>query len=137
MEFIPPCSLAIQSSVHNMHWYHTAWIWIWMTKRPGVTSDGNFRSCLIRRSGYGWLFPFPVGGNGNNTIYLSTFIHLNNHLDGARGTLWIKLMKDYSLPQKGCVIPIEILPLNKIIYVLNTLAVFHYLLTFFHKKNIV
>ena len=47
---------------------HTAWIWIWMTKRPGVTSDGNC-SCLIRKSGYGLLFPFPVGGNGNNTIY--------------------------------------------------------------------
>jgi len=55
-------SKAIKSS-------HTAWIWIWMTKRPGVTSDGNFSSCLIRRSEYVWLFPFPVGGNGNDTIY--------------------------------------------------------------------
>ena len=45
-------------------------------KRPGVSSDGNFRSCLIRRSGYGWLFLFPVGGNGNNPIYslLSTVL---------------------------------------------------------------
>jgi hypothetical protein len=38
-------------------------------KWPGVASDGNFSSYLVRRSGYGWLFPFPVGGNGNNTIY--------------------------------------------------------------------
>jgi hypothetical protein len=35
---------------------HTAWIWIWMTKSPGVTSDGNFSSYLIKRSGYGRLF---------------------------------------------------------------------------------
>ena len=40
-----------------------------MTKTPGVASHGNFSSHLIRRSGYGWLFPFPVGGNGNNAIY--------------------------------------------------------------------
>ena len=40
-----------------------------MTKRPGITSDGNFNSFLIRRSGYGWLLPFPMGGNGNNPIY--------------------------------------------------------------------
>ena len=39
-------------------------------KRPSISSDGNFRSCLIRRSGYGQLFPFTVGGNGNNPIYL-------------------------------------------------------------------
>ena len=34
---------------------HIAWIWIGMTKRPGVTSDGNFSSYLIRRGGYGGL----------------------------------------------------------------------------------
>ena len=47
-----------------------------MTKLPGVTSDGNFSSCLIRRSEYTWLFPFPVGGNGNYSIYplLSTVL---------------------------------------------------------------
>ena len=38
-------------------------------QRPGVVSDGNFSSYLIRRSGFGLLFPFPVGGNGKNTIY--------------------------------------------------------------------
>ena len=37
--------------------HHMAWIWIWMVKRPVVASDGNFSSCLIRRSGYSWLFP--------------------------------------------------------------------------------
>ena len=68
----------LKSSILYVSWciFHTAWIWIWMTKRPGVTSDGNFSSYLIRRSGYGWLFPFPVGGNGNNPIYplLSTVL---------------------------------------------------------------
>ena len=48
---------------------HTPWIWISMTKRPGVSSDGNFSSYLIRKSGHGWLFLFPVGGIGNDTIY--------------------------------------------------------------------
>ena len=45
-------------------------------KRPGMTSDVNFSSYLIGRSGYGWLFPFPVGGNGNDPIYplLSTVL---------------------------------------------------------------
>ena len=27
--------------------HHIAWIWIWMIKRPGITSDGNFSSYLI------------------------------------------------------------------------------------------
>ena len=50
--------------------------WILNGKRPGIESDGNFSSYLIRRSEYGWLFPFPVGGNGNNPIYplLSAFL---------------------------------------------------------------
>ena len=45
-------------------------------KRPGVASDGNFSSFLIRRSVYDWLFLFPVGRNGNNPIYplLSAFL---------------------------------------------------------------
>ena len=60
-----------------------------MTKRPDVTSDGNFSSYLIKRSGYGWLYPFPVGGNGNNPIY-PLFFHLDKHLDGARDKFWIK-----------------------------------------------
>ena len=38
-------------------------------KRPGIASEGNFSSYLIRRSGYGCLFPFPMGLNENNTIY--------------------------------------------------------------------
>ena len=29
---------------------HIAWIWIWMTKRPGITSDSNFSSWLIGHS---------------------------------------------------------------------------------------
>ena len=51
-------------------------------KRPGIDSDGNFSSYLIRRSGYGWLFPFPVGGNGNNPIYplLSAFLSTWRHI---------------------------------------------------------
>ena len=55
---------------------HTASIWFWMAKDVGVASGGNFSSYLIRRSEYGWLFPFPVGGNENNAIYplLSTWI---------------------------------------------------------------
>ena len=53
-------------------------------KRPGVDSDGNFSSYLIRRSRYGWLFPLLA------EMEIILFIHLNNHLDRARGTLWIK-----------------------------------------------
>ena len=66
--------------------------------RWGVTSDGNFIWYFIRRCGYGWLFLFPVSGNGNNPIYplLFTFIHLNKHLDRARGPLWISFIKDYT-----------------------------------------
>ena len=58
-------------------------------KWPGVASDGNFSSYFIRRSGCGWLFPFCVGGNGNNTIYplLSAVLM---HLDGAWDMFWIK-----------------------------------------------
>ena len=37
----------------------------------------------------------PVGGFWNNPI-LSTLIHLDKHLDGALGTLWINFAKDYS-----------------------------------------
>ena len=42
---------------------HIAWIWIGMIKRPGVTSDGNFSSYLIRRSEYGidYSDPDPKG----------------------------------------------------------------------------
>ena len=32
---------------------------------------------------------------GNNPIYLSTFIHLDKHLDRARGTLGIKFTKNW------------------------------------------
>ena len=49
--------------------FHIAWIWIWMTKRPGITSDGNFSSYLIGRSWYKHFQSFSMGGNGNNTIY--------------------------------------------------------------------
>ena len=28
------------------------------------------------------------------------FIHLNNHMDGARGTLWMSFVKNYSLPHQ-------------------------------------
>ena len=31
-------------------------------------------------------------------IPFTHFIHLDNHLDGARGTLWMRFIKDYSLP---------------------------------------
>ena len=65
--------LKVFNSICKLMHFHTAWIWIWMTKRPSVTSDGNFSSYLIKRSGYGQLFPFPVGGNGNNTIYPHLF----------------------------------------------------------------
>ena len=55
---------------HWLSWLpHTAWIWIWMTKRPGVASDGNFSSYLISRSWYNHFRSFSMGGNGNNTIY--------------------------------------------------------------------
>ena len=72
-------------------------------KRPGVSSDGNFSSYLIRRSGYCWLFPFPVGGNGNNPIYPQF-----KHMDGAWDMFWIKsldgtfkaLQKKYFGPKK-------------------------------------
>ena len=48
---------------------HRAWIWIWMTKRPGVDSDGDFSSYLISRSWYNHFRSFSMGGNGNNTIH--------------------------------------------------------------------
>ena len=56
-------------------------------KRPGVASDGNFSSYLTRWSGYGWLFLFPVGGNGNNQIYplLSTVLSTWTELETCFG----------------------------------------------------
>ena len=39
-----------------------------MTKRPGITSDGNSNSYLIGRSLNNYIRPFSMGGNGNNTI---------------------------------------------------------------------
>ena len=78
------------------HAFSTHWLDLNLNdKWPGVASDGNFNLYLIRKSGYGWLFPFPVGRIWK-LYYLFTFIHLNNHMDGARGTLWIKFTKDYS-----------------------------------------
>ena len=56
--------------------FHTARIWIWMTKRPGVASYGNFNSYLIGRSWYNHFWSFSRGRNVNNIIYpfLSTWI---------------------------------------------------------------
>ena len=75
-------------------------------KRPGVSSDGNFRSCLIRRSGYGWLFPFPVGGNGNNLIYpllstvLSTWTEPETFLDKVTWWHFHRTSKEVIWPKK-------------------------------------
>ena len=46
-----------------------AWIWIWMTKIPGVAFYGNFSSYLVGGSWYNHFRSFSMGGNGNNTIY--------------------------------------------------------------------
>ena len=43
-----------------LFWYHTAWIWIWMTKGPGITSDGNFSSYLICKSWYNHFHFLPA-----------------------------------------------------------------------------
>ena len=51
---------------------HRAWIWIWMTKRPGVDSDGDFSSYLIGRSWYNHFPSFSMDGNGNNPILCGT-----------------------------------------------------------------
>ena len=44
---------------------HIAWIWIWMTKRPCITSDGDFSSYLIGRNWYNHFRSFSMGGNEN------------------------------------------------------------------------
>ena len=59
-----------------------------MTKRQGATSENGFILKYERGKN-------PMSCFGNNPI-LSTFIHLDKHLDGARGTLWIKFTKYYS-----------------------------------------
>ena len=73
-----PChrSLAHDHAPDYTSAMNTARIWIWMTKRPGVTCDGNFNSYLICRNWYNHFRSFPMSGNGNNTIYplLSTWI---------------------------------------------------------------
>ena len=43
---------------------HIAWIWIWMTKRPGIASDDNFSSYMIGRSWCNHFRPFSMDGNG-------------------------------------------------------------------------
>ena len=56
----------------------------WPKDEVFVSSDNQLISYLIRRSGHGWLFPFPLSWNGNNPIYpfLSTCWIWNN-LEGA------------------------------------------------------
>ena len=61
--------LVLLSKFYPEKIFHMAWIWIWMTKRPGVASDGNFSSYLIGRSWNNHFQSFSMGGNGNNTIY--------------------------------------------------------------------
>ena len=96
----------------NLYDRHTAWIWIWMAKRPGVSSDlfqvysnnvwcNKFRSkhisntvlCLLRNSMHQTLLGTYTILKSHELIlrysYLSTFIHLNKHLDRARSTLWM------------------------------------------------
>ena len=68
----------------------------WPKDKAYVACNGRFDSFLInRRIGYGWLFPFPVRGNENNSIYplLCTWIT-------TRDTLWMNSKKDYSLSLK-------------------------------------
>ena len=43
---------------------HITWIWIWMTKRPCITSDGDFSSYLIGRNWYNHFWSFSMAGNG-------------------------------------------------------------------------
>ena len=38
----------------------------------------------------------PVSGFGNNPTYVSTFIHMDKHLNGTKDTLGIKFKKEYS-----------------------------------------
>ena len=58
---------------------HTAWIWILMVKRPGITFN-TFQAAL-----------FEI------LSYLSTFIHLDRQMDGARSTSWKNFIKYYCL----------------------------------------
>ena len=59
----------IKMTMESIMAIYTAWIWIWMTKRPDVDSDGDFSSDLIGRSWYNHFRSFSMGGNGNNPIY--------------------------------------------------------------------
>ena len=71
---------------------HAAWIRIWMTKRWGATSDNAFIFKKIK-------LKYKRENNFQRAVLeIIPFIHLDKHLDRARGTLWIKFTKNYSLP---------------------------------------
>ena len=73
--------LRLMQEESTAHWSCEKW-------QPIENQMGHFdppASFRVKRSGYCWLFPFPLGGNGNNPIY-SQFKHMN----GAWDMFWIK-----------------------------------------------
>ena len=75
---------------------HNAWIWIWMTKRQGATSDNGFKFKNINENYNINEKKISASYFRNDLIYqlLSTW----KHLDKAKGILWIKFTNNYSLP---------------------------------------
>ena len=61
-----------------------------MTKRPGATFDNGFIFRKINKN------QKRKEERGKNLLEIIPFIHLDKHLNGAGGTLGIKITKDYS-----------------------------------------
>ena len=86
------------SSLHSCSYHcvctksrHTAWIGIWMTKRPGAISDDGFVFKKINENREKKRKKDPLGG-----LWKNPFFHFYPHECGALGTLWIKFAKNYS-----------------------------------------